>query len=70
MISINGLVELISRLANKPVVIRNVPGPQGVMGRNSHNQLIRESIGWAPADNLEHGISETYQWIAQQLQAQ
>ena len=68
MISINDLVRLISKAANKPVLIKNIPGPQGVMGRNSHNELIRQHVGWAPADNLEHGISMTYQWISQQLQ--
>ena len=63
MISINGLVDLISTIAVKPVKINNVPGPLGVMGRNSHNQLIRETIGWAPADNLEYGLEQTYRWI-------
>jgi len=67
MISINGLVELISTIAQKPVTIRNIPGPQGVMGRNSHNRLIRETIGWAPADNLEFGLAQTYQWIEKQI---
>jgi len=67
MISINGLVKLISTVANKPVMIQNIPGPQGVMGRNSHNQLIRETIGWAPADNLELGIEITYNWILSQM---
>jgi nucleoside-diphosphate-sugar epimerase len=64
MISINGLVELISTIAQKSVTIRNIPGPQGVMGRNSHNQLIRDTIGWAPADNLELGLRQTYDWIS------
>jgi len=68
MISINDLVKLISTIAGKSVTVKNVPGPQGVMGRNSHNQLIRDTIGWAPADNLEHGIGITYQWISEQLQ--
>jgi dTDP-D-glucose 4,6-dehydratase len=36
----------------------------GVMGRNSHNQLIRDTIGWAPQDNLEHGLQQTYAWIS------
>ena len=67
MISINDLVHLIADLVGKNVTIRNVPGPQGVMGRNSHNRLIRDSIGWAPADNLEHGLRETYQWIQAQI---
>jgi nucleoside-diphosphate-sugar epimerase len=63
MISINNLVQLISKIANKSVSIKNIPGPQGVMGRNSHNKLIKEVIGWAPPDNLEHGIEITYNWI-------
>lgn len=67
MISINELVKLIANVAGKTVDICNVPGPRGVMGRNSHNQLIRETIGWAPADNLELGIENTYQWIVSQL---
>lgn len=67
MISINELVKLIANVAGKTVDICNVPGPRGVMGRNSHNKLIRETIGWAPADNLELGIENTYQWIVSQL---
>jgi GDP-D-mannose 3', 5'-epimerase len=67
MISINGLVGLISTIAEKPVTIKNVPGPMGVMGRNSHNRLIKETIGWAPADNLEYGLAQTYRWISGQL---
>jgi nucleoside-diphosphate-sugar epimerase len=64
MISINGLVGLISTIAKKPVIIKNVPGPMGVMGRNSHNKLIRDTIGWAPQDNLEYGLEQTYAWIS------
>jgi len=63
MISINGLAQLVSTIAKKSVKINNVPGPMGVMGRNSHNQLIRDTIGWAPQDNLEYGLEKTYAWI-------
>lgn len=64
MISINDLAHLIASIAGKTIQIRNVPGPLGVMGRTSHNRLIRETIGWAPEDNLEHGLTETYAWIS------
>jgi dTDP-D-glucose 4,6-dehydratase len=37
------------------------------MGRNSHNKLIKETIDWAPQDNLEHGLEQTYNWINQQV---
>ena len=65
MISINELVKIISTLANKPVNIVNVSGPHGVMGRTSHNKLIKETIGWCPDDNLEHGLQKTYEWISE-----
>lgn len=67
MISINQLVFLIAKLVGKNVSIRNIDGPRGVMGRNSDNRLIKELIGWAPADNLEVGLTETYNWINEQI---
>lgn len=67
MISINDLVMLISKLANKNVTINNIPGPVGVMGRNSDNKLILETIGWRPDEDLETGLIKTYQWIEQQI---
>ena len=53
-------------LANKNVSIRNVAGPIGVMGRNSHNKLIRETIGWSPGEDLEAGLTATYNWTEDQ----
>jgi nucleoside-diphosphate-sugar epimerase len=67
MISINDLALLVAKIAEKDVTINNVPGPMGVMGRNSHNKLIKETINWAPADNLEYGLTQTYAWISKQL---
>lgn len=67
MISINNLVYLIASLVNKSVNIKNVPGPMGVMGRNSDNRLIREKLNWAPKEDLEQGIQKTYNWIVEQL---
>ena len=68
MISINSLVFLIAKLVNKSIAITNVDGPMGVRGRNSHNKLIKEMIGWTPAENLEDGLIQTYNWINQQIQ--
>jgi GDP-D-mannose 3', 5'-epimerase len=67
MIAINDLVQLISKIANKPVSIANIPGPVGVMGRTSDNTLIRQVLDWAPPDSLESGLEKTYQWIESQL---
>jgi nucleoside-diphosphate-sugar epimerase len=63
MISINQLVFLIGKIVDKTVCIKNIDGPKGVMGRNSDNTLIREVLGWAPEDNLEYGLEQTYNWI-------
>lgn len=67
MISINDLVFLIGKLVGKSVSIRNVDGPRGVMGRNSDNKLIKETIGWAPDEDLESGLLKTYAWIEEQI---
>lgn len=67
MISINDLALLVAKIAGKDIRIKNIPGPMGVMGRNSHNKLIKETIGWAPGDNLEYGLEKTYAWISEQL---
>ena len=68
MISINDLVKLIATLTNKTININNVDGPVGVMGRKSDNKLIKELIGWSPAEDLETGLLHTYRWISEQLE--
>jgi nucleoside-diphosphate-sugar epimerase len=67
MISINNLAKLIAEIAGKEIKISNVSGPMGVMGRTSHNALIKQMIGWSPDENLELGIEKTYAWISEQL---
>jgi nucleoside-diphosphate-sugar epimerase len=67
MISINDLALLIAKIAKKQLLIRNVDGPVGVMGRTSHNKLIEELLDWRPDENLEYGLEKTYNWIKGQL---
>ncbi len=67
MISINDLAKLIAKIANKNIIIKNVDGPEGVRGRNSHNALIQEQLGWQPTQKLEAGLRKLYQWIAEQV---
>jgi len=68
MISINELVKLIASISGKTINIKNVDGPLGVMGRNSHNKLINDVIGWAPGEDLENGLRITYAWIKEQVE--
>ncbi|MEM6905892.1 MAG: NAD-dependent epimerase/dehydratase family protein [Pseudomonadota bacterium] len=67
MISINDLARMIIGISGKEIDIRNIPGPQGVRGRNSDNRLIRERLGWAPSQSLRVGIEQTYRWIDGQI---
>ena len=69
MVTINGLAQLVMRVANKKLRICHVPGPLGVRGRNSDNRMIFDKLGWAPSQSLESGIAITYGWIEQQWQA-
>jgi nucleoside-diphosphate-sugar epimerase len=67
MVSINDMAATVIRLSGKELSIRNVPGPVGVRGRNSDNQLIREKLRWAPSQSLEVGLSRVYRWIESQV---
>ena len=67
MISINNLALLIADVSGKKITINNIPGPEGVRGRNSDNKLIEEKIGWQPKHTLRDGIEKTYPWIDQQV---
>ena len=68
MVTINELAQMIMRVAGKPLRIRHIPGPVGVRGRNSSNELIRKRLGWAPDQPLEEGVRKTYPWIAAQVE--
>lgn len=63
LISINDLALLIADIANKKITIRNIDGPRGVIGRTSHNNLIKELLGWTPDEDLRYGLEQTYPWI-------
>ena len=67
MISINNLAKMAIEISGKNLTIKNVPGPVGVMGRNSDNHLLREKLGWEPTRSLRDGIEKTYLWISEQL---
>ena len=68
-IAINDLVTMIAGIAGRSVRIVNIAGPEGVRGRNSDNTLIQRVLGWAPSNDLEHGMRQTYAWIAAQIEA-
>ncbi len=48
----------------------HIPGPQGVRGRNSNNDRLRQVLGWEPQVSLEEGLKKTYDWIEKQVKDQ
>jgi GDP-D-mannose 3',5'-epimerase len=68
LISIDGLVDLVCGIARKRITkVHDEGRPQGVRGRNSDNARAAEILGWTPATELEHGLTETYRWIDAEL---
>jgi nucleoside-diphosphate-sugar epimerase len=67
MVTINELVDVAAKVADKTVTKTHIDGPLGVRGRNSNNDLIREKLEWNYSMTLEEGISKTYNWIKEQM---
>lgn len=70
MISINNLANLIRVIAGKNVRFKNIPGPEGVRGRNSDNTLLKKKLDWSPSETLRSGLEKTYPWIVAQIEKQ
>ena len=74
MVTINQLAEIAIELSGNDLSIKNIDGqefidkygfpcPLGVNGRNSHNKLYREKIGWESKATLKEGMAKTFEWI-------
>jgi len=66
-VSINELVDIVCQIAGKELTKKHVPGPLGVHARTSHNELIKSVLGYAPDEDLEYGLTQTYTWIQGEL---
>lgn len=78
MVTINELAQIAIDLSGNDIEIRNIDGqefmdkygfkcPLGVKGRNSHNKLYREKIGWESTATLREGMAKTFEWINKQV---
>ena len=68
LVSINKLVSIVEDIANVKLERKyNLNAPQGVRGRNSNNDLIRETLDWQPTQPLIVGLEKTYSWIFDQI---
>jgi len=74
MVSMNQLAQIAIDISGKHLTIKNIHGneflmkygypcPLGVKGRNSHNKLFREVVGWEVSQPLKVGIEKLYNWI-------
>jgi len=74
MVTINELAQMAIDISGNDIKIRNIDGkefvdkygfecPLGVKGRNSHNKLFKEKVGWESKATLRQGMEKTFQWI-------
>ena len=69
MVSMNELADIVLNIVDKShLPKRHVPGPEGVRGRNSDNNLIKSVLGWAPGVTLEEGLLKTIKWIQGEIE--
>jgi nucleoside-diphosphate-sugar epimerase len=67
LVTINQLADMVCAVAGVSLTKRHVPGPQGVRGRNSDNNRLRQVLAWEPRIPLEDGLARTYRWIEEQV---
>jgi nucleoside-diphosphate-sugar epimerase len=78
MVTINELAEMAIDISGNNLKVRNIDGqdfidkygfqcPLGVKGRNSHNKLYREKMGWESKATLREGMEKTFEWINKQV---
>jgi len=67
IVTINQLVDIACSIEGKSLNKNHIPGPLGVRGRNSNNDLIREKLQWDYSMPLKNGIEKTYSWIKDQI---
>ena len=70
MVTINELVRITAKVAQKSIGRKHIDGPLGVRGRNSNNDLIREKLRWDYEMTLEEGMKKTYEWVRWQVSKQ
>jgi nucleoside-diphosphate-sugar epimerase len=78
MVTINQLAQMAIDISGKNIKVKNIYGqefinkfgfkcPTGVRGRNSHNKLYKEKVGWEVSMKLIEGMKITYKWIEGQV---
>lgn len=69
MVTINQLADIIADISGVNISKNHIDGPQGVRGRNSDNDKLRQILGWEPQISLEDGLRRTYEWIEDEVKS-
>lgn len=68
-ISVNDLAKMVIGFSGKDIKIKNVPShTTGVVGRNSNNEFVQQTLGWKPTQPLEVGMRKLYEWVNSEVQ--
>ena len=67
-VSVDELAGTVAAVAGKRLRIKHIPGPVGVSARNFRVDRI-STLGWASKISLKEGISRTYPWVKEQVEA-
>ena len=64
-VSMNTVIEIIGRVAGRPLQVRREPAQKGDM-RDTYadTTLARQDLGFAPSVTLEQGIEAEYRWLS------
>jgi nucleoside-diphosphate-sugar epimerase len=64
-VSINQVLDMIGRVAGRPLTVRREPAQKGDMRDTfADTALARADLGFAPAVSLEQGIEAEYRWLS------
>jgi nucleoside-diphosphate-sugar epimerase len=64
-VSINQVLDIIGRIAGRPLEVRREPAQKGDMRDTfADTGLARADLGFAPAVSLEEGIKAEYRWLS------
>lgn len=67
MVTINQLAEMAIKISGHQISITHIPGPIGVRGRNSNNEVAETELKWKPKKSLSDGLIRLYNWIESQI---
>jgi nucleoside-diphosphate-sugar epimerase len=68
-VTINHVLDLITRITGKPLDIRRLPAEKGDMRDTfADTSLAQAELGFQPSHSLEEGLAAECQWLAAQLE--